>query len=105
MFKHIKDSLRRCTSFSTSKALFDLQTSFKNVFKFYRNMLKRRVPTLAYDRSYEQIKFGLPNSNESLRALPEKAMADEVEMKCVFIINTCEYCLDIIPQLQSNIED
>jgi hypothetical protein len=33
LFKNIKDSMRRCTSFSKSKALFDLQTSFKNVFK------------------------------------------------------------------------
>ena len=41
LFKSIKDSMRRCTSFSTSKALFDLQTSFKNVFRHYKNLLKR----------------------------------------------------------------
>ena len=32
-------------------------------------------------------------------------MSDDVEMKCVYIINTCDYMLDIIPQLQSSIED
>lgn len=32
-------------------------------------------------------------------------MSDDVEMKCVYIINTCEYCLDIIPTLQQSIED
>lgn len=26
-------------------------------------------------------------------------------MKCVYIINTCEYILDIVPQLQNSIED
>lgn len=32
-------------------------------------------------------------------------MSDAVEMNCVFIINTCEYCLEIIPTLQQSIED
>lgn len=40
-----------------------------------------------------------------MKALPEKPMSDDVEMKCVYIINTCDYILDIIPQLQSSIED
>jgi len=39
LFKFIKDSMKRCLSFSKSKALFDLQTSFKNVFRFYKNLL------------------------------------------------------------------
>ena len=32
-------------------------------------------------------------------------MSEDVEMKCVYIINTCEYVLDILPQLQNSIED
>jgi vacuolar protein sorting-associated protein 53 len=105
MFKSIKDSMRRCTSFSTSKALFDLHTSFKNVFKQYRFLMKQRIPAGQYDISYETLKFGLPGSNETLKQLPEKPMAEEVEMKCVIIINTAEYCQEIVPQLQQNIED
>lgn len=53
MFKQIKDSMRRCTSFSTSKALFDLQTSFKNVFRHYCNNLRQRIPSRTYNMSYE----------------------------------------------------
>ena len=97
--------MKRCTSFSTSKALFDLQTSFKNVFKHYRTLLKRNIPSTKYDINYETIKYGLPGSNPTLSALPDNSMADDVEMKCVYIINTCEYCLDIVPQLQNSIED
>ena len=63
LFKSIKDSMRRCTSFSTSKALFDLQTSFKNVFRTYRGFLKMQIPARGYDLSYDTIKYGLPNSN------------------------------------------
>ncbi len=32
-------------------------------------------------------------------------MSDDVEMKTVYIINTCDYILEIIPQLQTLIED
>jgi len=35
LFKNIKASLKRCTSFSKQKALFDLQVTFKNVLRFY----------------------------------------------------------------------
>lgn len=105
MFKMIKDSLKRCTSFSTSKALFDLTTSFKNVFKYYAGNLRSRIPSRVYSLQYEKLLFGLPGSNESLKKLPDKPMADSVEMNCVYIINTCEYCLEIIPTLQQSIED
>lgn len=32
-------------------------------------------------------------------------MSEDVEMKCVYVINTCEYCLDVVPKLESSIED
>lgn len=44
LFKNIKGSLKRCLSFSTSKAFFDLHTSFKNVFRHYCRLLKRHLP-------------------------------------------------------------
>ena len=99
LFKSIKESLRRCNSFSTSKALFDLHTTFKNVFTHYMRLLKRQVPTRAYDKNYDKIKYGLPGSTESLKELPDKPMAESVELKCCYIINTCDYVLEIIPQL------
>lgn len=44
LFKSIKGSLKRCISFSTSKALFDLHITFKNVFRHYSRLLKRHLP-------------------------------------------------------------
>ena len=35
LFKNIKASMTRCMTFSKSKALFDLQVVFKNVFLQY----------------------------------------------------------------------
>jgi len=46
LFKNIKGSLKRCISFSTSKALYDLHISFKNAFRHYSKLLKRNLPKL-----------------------------------------------------------
>ena len=32
-------------------------------------------------------------------------MTDEQELTCAYIVNTCEYCLEMIPKLQLQIED
>jgi len=105
LFREIKQSMRRCVSFSTSKTLLDLSATFKNVFNVYHNLLKQQVPSKQFDVSYESLKLGLPGSSPTLKSLPEKPMSDDVELKCVFIINTCEYCIEIIPQLQQSIEN
>lgn len=81
LFKNIKGSLKRCLSFSTSKALFDLHTSFKNVFRQYARLLKRHLPT----------KLG--TEQEKI------ALTDEQEAKACIVINTCEYCLETVPGL------
>jgi len=63
------------------------------------------VPVRFFDINYETIEFGLPGSSQSLKCLPEKPMSDEVELKCVYVINTSEYVLEIVPQLQNQIEE
>ena len=87
LFKNIKGSLKRCLSFSTSKALFDLHTSFKNVFRHYCKLLKRHLPQ----------KLGTESDKISL--------TEEIEAKACIVINTCEYCLDTIPGLHTQIYD
>ena len=32
-------------------------------------------------------------------------LSDEQELRCVYIVNTCEYCLETIPQLHEQIEN
>ena len=32
-------------------------------------------------------------------------LSDEQELRLVYIVNTCEYCLEIVPQLHQQIED
>ena len=86
LFKNIKGSLKRCISFSTSKALQDLHISFKNVMRHYQKLLKRGLPKLGPETE-------------------KVALTDDQEIKCCYIINTCEYCLETIPGLHNQIVD
>jgi len=80
LFKGIKESLDRCLKFSRGSALFNLQCSFKSVFKHYIRLLKSKLPPKTFDEQQYSV-----------------LLSDEQEMRCVFIVNTCEYCLETIP--------
>lgn len=75
------------------------------MFRNYKALLRRNFPARTHDLNYELIKYGLPGSNPTLKCLPDKPLSDEVELKCVYIINTAEYILDVVPQIQAQIED
>lgn len=85
LFKNIKASMNRCLTFSKSKALFDLQVVFKNCFKYYTRMLKKRLPAKVFE---EPVGKPIP-----------VLLTDEQELLAVYMINTCEYCLETIPKL------
>jgi len=44
LFKNIKDSLKRCLSFSNRKPLADLHRVFRNVFRHYTKLLRKLLP-------------------------------------------------------------
>ena len=88
MFKGIKESLERCLKFSKGSALFNLQCAFKNIFRHYIKLLKAKLPQKTFE-----------DQNQAV------LLSDEQEQRCVYIVNTCEYCLEVIPQLHQQIED
>ena len=88
LFKNIKASMKRCVSFSKGKALFNLQLAFKNVFQRYTQLLKTKLPAKTFDEQATSL-----------------LLSDDDEIKCVWLVNTCEYCLETIPQLHQQIED
>ena len=49
LFKNVKASMKRCLTFSKSKALFDLQVVFKNAFKYYTRLLRKKLPEKAFE--------------------------------------------------------
>lgn len=91
LFKNIKESLDRCLKFSRGSALFNLQCAFKTVFKYYIRQLKLKLPSRAFE--------------ETSQSQSQILLTDEQELRCVYLVNTCEYCLETIPQLHQQIED
>ena len=85
MFSEIKRSISRCTSFSNTKTFLDLHTSFKNVFRYYSKKLKQYVPSLSINTKV--------------------ILKDEDELKIAYIINTCEYCNNVLPALDEHIQN
>lgn len=85
LFKEVKASLRRCLTFSRQKALFDLTVAFKNTLRLYSQLLKRKLPVKSGEQAVQ--------------------LSDEQELACAHIVNTCEYCLETVPKLHSQIED
>ena len=70
--------------------MFNLQCAFKSVFKHYIKLLKAKLPP----RTFEEQQ----NANSVL-------LTEDQEQRLVYIVNTCEYCLEIVPQLHQQIED
>jgi hypothetical protein len=64
---------------------------FKNCFRYYTKQLKRRLPAKVFEEPQ-----GKPHPF---------LLTDEQELAAVYIINTCEYCLETIPKLQQQLED
>lgn len=44
----------RCLSFSKAKALLDLHNVFKNVFRHYSKLLRRKIPIRAFEDNSEK---------------------------------------------------
>ena len=79
LFIGIRNSIERCTSFSNSKALLDLHNSFRNVFRSYLRMLKKKCPNMDQPG----------------------ALSENEEVTLAEIVNTCDYCTKMIPSLHS----
>jgi len=86
MFAEIKKSISRWTSFSNTKTFLDLQTSFKNVFRYYIKTIKRYAPVLSQTNQTQLLK-------------------EDDELKLAYIVNTWEYCNTILPALDDHIKN
>ena len=77
MFVFIKNSIKRCTTLTTGKTFLALSEEFKRSLKLY---------------------------SESLRAKCITAMrTPTAELTIGYLVNTAEYCSDVVPRLESMI--
>ena len=77
MFVFIKNSIKRCTTLTTGKTFLALSEEFKRSLKLY---------------------------SDSLRAKSISAMrTPTAELTICYLVNTAEYCADVVPRLESMI--
>ena len=87
MFVFIKNSIKRCTALTNGTTFLALSKEFRTCLRNYAEALKSKCPT-PYNAGPPPL-YRLPSGSEQ---------------GLCYIINTCEYCSDVLPQLESLIQ-
>eukprot|EP01039_Chlorochromonas_danica_P007510 gene7510-8307_t len=88
LFEYIKGSLKRCQVFSTGLTFLSLSKEFRLALQQYAESLKFRCPSPAIPAR---------GKHPPVYVLQSKAM----ESSLCRILATCEYCIDIVPSLET----
>lgn len=83
MFVFIKNSIKRCTALTNGQTFLSLTNEFKACMQKYTAMLRTRCP-----QPVGQV-YKLPMGNE---------------VAICYLINTAEYCSEVVPQLEDTIK-
>ncbi|CAN0348631.1 unnamed protein product [Ectocarpus sp. 6 AP-2014] len=86
IFVYIKNSIQRCTKFTTGQTFFDLHQEYKSCLRAYANLLLAKLPTAQGT------------------AVQQQHLVDGGEVTVCYVINTAEYCADILPQLEEMVK-
>lgn len=87
MFVFIKNSIKRCTALTSGTTFLALSKEFRTCLRNYAEALKAKCP-----------------APYSLGPPPLYRLPTGTEQTLCYIINTCEYCADVLPQLESLIQ-
>lgn len=86
MFVFIKKSVKRCTAFTTGQTFLSLSDELRSCLRQYITMLRSRCPT---EISSSPPAFKLPSG---------------MEKNICLMINTAEYCAEVVPQVEQMIQ-
>lgn len=86
MFVFIKKSVKRCTAFTTGQTFFALSEELRSCMRQYAKMLKSRCPS------------EIPGNPPAFRLPPG------MENNICFMVNTAEYCAEVVPQVEQMIQ-
>ncbi len=85
MFVFIKNSIKRCTALTTGQTFLALTKEFKTCMQQYTKMLRSRCPP----------SVGQP---------PVYKLSPGIEVSLCYLVNTGEYCSEVVPQLEQMIK-
>jgi hypothetical protein len=97
MFVFIKNSIKRCTALTTGQTFLSLTKEFKSCMQQYADMLRNRCPPLIPQTAPPGGLVGY---------VPQplcKLVVGQESLVC-YIINTGEYCAEVVPQLEQLIK-
>lgn len=80
MFVFIKNGIKRCTALTTGQTFLSLSKEFKTAMQNYVEMLR------------------------STKGLNNKSFAQGAESSLCILINTTEYCMEVVPQLEQMVK-
>lgn len=86
MFVFIKNSIKRCTALTTGQSFLSLSKEFKSSIQHYVEMMRNRCPPCS----------GNP---------PVYRLATGGEISVCYLVNTAEYCAEVVPQLEQMIKN
>lgn len=86
MFVFIKNNIKRCTALTTGQTFLSLSEEWRSCMQKYISMLKSRCPPEL-------------SSNPPVFRLPAGT-----EVNICFMINTSEYCSEVVPQLEQMVQ-
>ena len=95
MFVFIKNSIKRCTAFSKGATFLSLSAELKTCMHQYVGLLRKRCPVA------EKVPSIFPNGGAATLA---HQLAPGAEKAICFLINTGEYCSEVVPQLEQMIK-
>lgn len=99
LFETIRQSMKRCVALTNSKPLYLLSLEYCGCIEIYSQELKRRCPQINYPFTNKN-NLNVVGGNK----LPQYRMPLEEEISICRVINTAEYCSEVIPKLESQIK-
>lgn len=109
MFVYIKNSIKRCCALTTGQTFYALSEEFRVCMRQYLAILKARCPPeLTPSSSGAGGNGGSGSGGASGTSngpiTPVFRLPQHGEITMCYLINTCEYCADVIPQLEQMIQ-
>ena len=90
MFVFIKTSIKRCTALTTGQTFLSLSKEFKTCMMHYIDLLMQRCPAgVSIGGGSSLLTYKLPPNGE---------------LSMCYLINTGEYCAEVVPQLEQMVQ-
>jgi hypothetical protein len=94
MFEYIRQSMKRCLALTNGQSFLDLVLQYQPCIQLYAETLRGRCPHA-----------GKGNGNSTGCRIFQHKMSQDEEVTVCRVVNTAEYCTEVVPKLESQIKE